>query len=336
MVTLVTGAGGFLGGEIVRQLVERDTPVRVLVRREHPELKQLPIDIVSADLADRDAVIAACQGVDCVHHVAAIAGVWGSWDKYYRANVLGTQHVIDGCLAHGVPKLVFTSSPSVTFDGTDQEGVDESVPYSSEFLANYPRSKAMAEQLVLGANGTRNGGGQLATCALRPHLIWGPADPHLLPRVVERARAGRLRRIGDGKNLVDVIHVTNAAAGQIAAGDALALDSPVAGRAYFLSQGEPVNLWDWVNQILGLADVPPITKSISASWAYRIGSTLETIYRLLGRKDEPPMTRFVAAQLSTSHWYNIDRARQDFGYQPQISMDDGLRQLAQAWRRNRP
>src|SRR5690606_10248292 len=147
--------------------------------------------------------------------------------------------------------------------------------------------------------------GSLKTCALRPHLIWGPRDNHLIPRLITRARSGRLRRVGDGANLVDVIYVENAATAHLQAADALASPgSPVAGRAYVLSQGEPVNCWEWIDQILALADLPPVRKRISLGAARAIGAVCETVYRGLRLTGEPPMTRFLAEQLARSHWFD--------------------------------
>jgi nucleoside-diphosphate-sugar epimerase len=212
----------------------------------------------------------------------------------------------------------------VTFDGRDQVGVDESVPYPTKFLAHYPHSKAIAEREVLATSND-----DLFTCALRPHLIWGPRDQHLIPRLLDRARQRKLRIVGDGKNLIDMIYVENAAAAHLQAADALRPGSPVCGRAYFLSQGEPVNCWEWINQILDLANVPPVTRYISYRAAYAVGAVLEAAYWLLGRTDEPRMTRFLAAQLATSHWFDISRAKADFGYEPRVSTEEGMRRLGQ-------
>ena len=259
-----------------------------------------------------------------VFHVAGVAGIWGPWSRYYPVNTLGTRHVVEGCLRHGVRRLVFTSTPSVTFDGAAQEGVDESAPYPKRWLCHYPHTKALAEQHVLAANGV----GRLSTCALRPHLIWGPRDRQLVPRLLALARSGKLRRIGDGTNLIDTIYVENAAQAHLQAADCLEPGSPTAGRAYFLSQGEPVNCWQWIDRVLALAGLPPVGKSVSLSCAWTTGVLLEWAYRLLRLPGEPPMTRFLAAQLGTSHYFSIARAREDFGYHPQVSMAEGLRRLA--------
>jgi nucleoside-diphosphate-sugar epimerase len=260
-----------------------------------------------------------------VFHVAAKAGVWGPYEEFYRANVLGTRHVIAACRHHGIKRLVHTSSPSVVFDGTDMEGVDESVPYPEHFEAFYPQTKAEAERLVLQANDQ-----ELATVALRPHLIWGPEDNHLVPRILERGAKGALRKLGTRECLADTIYIDNAAIAHIQAADHLDIGSPVAGKAYFLSQGEPLPIWDVVNRILDAGGLPPVTRTISPALAYKIGAILEKIYTLFNLKGEPRMTRFVAKELSTSHWFDLSAARRDFGYHPEVSFDEGMERL-RAW-----
>jgi nucleoside-diphosphate-sugar epimerase len=329
MTALVTGAGGFLGRYVVEALLARGQQVRGLARGRYPELAQQGVEIVSADLRDRQSVIAACEGCDSVYHVAGLAGIWGPWSEYHGINTVGTEHVVEGCLTHGVPKLIYTSTPSVTFDGRDQCGIDESAPYPTKWLCHYPHSKALAEAHVLAANGRKHARGELSTCALRPHLIWGPRDNHLIPRLIARAKSGRLRRVGDGTNLIDIVYVENAALAHLQAGDRLSPGSPVAGKAYFISQGEPVNCWGWINEVLSLAGVAPVTRSLSARAAWRLGAACEGIYGLFRVKREPPMTRFLAAQLSTSHWFDLRRAREDFGYSPAVSTADGMRRLAE-------
>jgi nucleoside-diphosphate-sugar epimerase len=319
MKALVTGGGGFLALYIAEQLAARGDRVRALIRRDCAELEQLGAEIFRADVRDAAAVAKACAGVDIVYHVAGVAGIWGPWEHYYSINTVGTRNVIAGCRSAHVGKLVYTSSPSVTFDGSAQEGVDESGPYSQRWLCHYPHSKALAEAEVLAANGP-----DLATCALRPHLIWGPRDHHLVPRLIERARSGKLRRVGDGQNLIDMVYVENAAAAHLLAADRLRPDSPVAGRAYYISQGAPVNCWGWINELLALAGLP-------AAWA--VGAACEIVYGALRIRREPPMSRFLAAQLGRSHYFDISRARADFGYQPAISTAEGMQRLADDWRR---
>ena len=329
---LVTGPGGFLGRYIVEQLLARGDSVRGIARGEYPELAELGVEMVRGDLGDLAAVTQACEGVDCVIHVAGKVGVWGLWFDYFRANIHGTMNILAACKQHGIERLVFTSSPSVAFAGRDQQGVDESVPYPTRWLSHYPHSKAIAEQMVLASSGEEvNGGGVLRTCALRPHLVWGPRDHHLTARLIERARSGQLRRVGPGTNLVDMIYVENAAEAHLQAADALAVpDSPVAGKAYFLSQGEPVNCWQWVDDILALADLPPVTRGVSLRTAYWLGAAMEMGYWATRQwKSEPRMMRFVALQLARHHWYDISAARRDFGYQPTVSTEEGMQRLAE-------
>jgi nucleoside-diphosphate-sugar epimerase len=325
MDALVTGAGGFLGLYLVEQLVARGDRVRAFCRGSYPALEAMGVETVRGDVRDSTATVAACRDVDVVFHVAAKPGIGVHWKDYYEINTLGTRHVVEGCLRHGVSRLVYTSSPSVTFDGTDQEGVDESAPYPSGWLCHYPHSKALAEQHVLQSNGCDG----LSTCALRPHLIWGPRDQHLIPRLLARARSGRLRRVGDGTNRIDMVFVENAAEAHLQAADALKPDSPVAGRAYFISQGEPVNCWQWIDEILALAGLPPVKKSISLAAAWKVGAVFEALYKTLRIRSEPPMTRFLAAQLATSHYFDVTRAREDFRYRPTVSTEEGMRRLAE-------
>ncbi|MFN0018592.1 MAG: NAD-dependent epimerase/dehydratase family protein [Pirellulaceae bacterium] len=322
MYALVTGAGGFLGQAITRQLMAQGHKVRALARGDYPTLTQLGVQALRGDIQDAAAVEQACRGIDAVFHVAAIAGIWGKWRTYYGINTLGTRNVIAACRKHSIPRLIYTSSPSVTFAATDQCNIDESAPYAKRWLAHYPHTKALAEQEVLAANDSN-----LLTCALRPHLIWGPGDQHLIPRLLSRARAGQLRRVGAGKNLIDAVYVENAAAAHLLAAGKLEAGSPVCGKAYFITNGEPVNCWDWINEILSLAGVPPVAKSISYRAAYAAGAVLEGIWKLTGRLGEPRMTRFLAAQLATSHYYNITAARRDLGFEPAISMAAGMEKL---------
>ncbi len=325
MPSLVTGAAGFLGRYIVEQLLARGEQVHGLVRRDVPDLRQLGVELVLGDMRDANIVSQSCRGIDVVYHVAAVAGLAGPWSHYYDINTRGTQNILAACKQHNVGRLVFTSSPSVTFAGTDQNGIDESTPYPAKWLGHYSHTKALAEQLVLAANSSN-----LKTCALRPHLIWGPRDTHLIPRLINRARSGRLRQVGNGNNLIDVCYVENAAEAHLQAAEAL-LTGASAGKAYFLSQGKPENCWGWINQILALANLPPVTKKISYRAAYSIGLACEATWKLLGRRDDPPMTRFLASQLATNHYFDITRARTDFGYSPRISTEEGLRRMVTSW-----
>ncbi len=319
---LVTGGGGFLGKVIVRMLREQGTGVRSFSRGKYPELALLGAEQATGDLADQDAVMRAARGCDIVFHVAAKAGIWGDPAEYHHANVTGTKNVIAACKALGIDRLVYTGSPSVVFDGQDLEGGDESLPYPDRYEAEYPKTKALAEQIVLAADSAT-----LATVSLRPHLIWGPGDNHLVPRIISKAKAGRLRRIGNRPCLVDTVYVDNAARAHLLAAANLSPGSPVSGKAYFITNNEPLPLWEMVNRILAAADLPPVRKSVAPQLAYAAGVLCEGLWKLLNLSGEPPMTRFVAHELATAHWFSIDAARRDFGYSPEVSITEGLERL---------
>jgi nucleoside-diphosphate-sugar epimerase len=258
--------------------------------------------------------------MEAVFHVAAKAGYWGSWASFYGPNVTGTQYVIAACRKHGVPKLIHTSTPSVVASQRSRAGEDESLPYPAEFEGFYSHTKAIAEQEVKQANDVH-----LLTVSLRPHIIFGPRDTQILPRLVSRAKAGRLVQIGDGHNKVDATYVEDAARAHLLAEAALRPGSPACGSAYFISQDSPVKLWPWVNELLSQLGVPPVKRRISLPVARTAGGLLEFIYRTFRLKGEPPLTRFLANELALDHYYNISRAKKELGYRPQASMDEAVR-----------
>lgn len=322
MKALVTGGGGFLGLYIVEQLLDDGGDVRVICRKRYERLDQLGVEWVQGDIQDAETVASACEGVDIVFHVAAVPGIWGPWKMFHGINTAGTENIIAGCRKHGVRKLVHTSSPSVIFDGHDHVDADESLPYPTKFLSHYPHSKALAEQAVITANGP-----DLATCALRPHLIWGPRDTQLVPRLIRRAQSGRLRLVGDGTNVISMAYVENVAAAHLQAAKALEPGSSVAGQVYFVNEPQPVNCGEWINTLLGCAGLPPVKKRISAKAALRVGAVCEGVWSLFRLGGEPPMTRFLAGQLASSHSYSIDKAVRDFGYTPKVSVEEGLSRI---------
>jgi nucleoside-diphosphate-sugar epimerase len=320
MKILVTGGGGFVGSHVIERLLARGYAVRSIGRSSQPQLEAQGVQVVCGDLADASAVSAACEGVDAVFHVAARAGVWGSWDSYYQPNVIGTRNVVAACQQQGVGRLIYTSTPSVVFNGQPIRGGDESLPYGKNWLCHYAHTKAIAEEEALAANSE-----SLKIVALRPHLIFGPGDPHLLPRVIASVQAGRLKIVGDGRSRVDVSYVGNVADAHLNAFDALTAGTG-AGQAYFISQGESVELWPWVNSILEGLDHAPLTTKIPLPVAYAVGALCEGLWKVLGRRDEPPITRFVAVELAKDHYFDISAARRDLGYLAHTPMAEALNQ----------
>jgi 2-alkyl-3-oxoalkanoate reductase len=327
MNCLVTGGGGFLGLAIVKQLLAQNHTVRTFQRQRYAALDALGVESIHGDLADAAAFTAAAKGIDLIFHVAAKPGVWGTYADFHTPNVVGTQNVLAACRAARVPRLIFTSSPSVVFNGADENQITESAPYLKRYLAHYPKTKAIAEQLVLAANSP-----DLATIALRPHLIWGPGDPHLVPRILARARRGRLSLIGDGKNRVDSTYIDNAAHAHLLAAVHLAPSAPCAGNAYFISNGQPLPMADLIRRILAAADLPTVLPTVNSHLAYAAGAAMELGYTILRLKHEPLLTRFVVRQLSTAHWFDLSAARRDLKYEPLISIDEGMRRLARSLR----
>ena len=369
---LVTGGTGFLGRRLVERLLAAGRPVAVLARTSAPDLEKRGVRFIRASLDDAEAVRSACAGAETVFHVAAKVGVWGHADDFYHTNVLGTEAVIDGCRTHGVRHLVFTSTPSVVFNGRPLAGSDESLPLTTACPSAYPLTKAAAERLVLAANSPA-----LRTVALRPHLVWGVGDPHLVPRILARARAGRLRIVGDGRNRVDLVHVENAVDAHILAEQAIGKSQisdsksqigtaaaviqnpnsklqnsafvpsplapplspdarPAAGRPFFITNGEPVILWDWINSLLRALGEQPVTKKIPLAGATALGAACEFAWRTFPLRGEPPMTRFVAAELAKDHWFSIVAARRDLGYTPRVTMAEGTAELVASLKKAGP
>jgi 2-alkyl-3-oxoalkanoate reductase len=350
---LVTGGTGFLGRRLVERLLATGRPVAVLARNSAPDLERRGVRFIRASLDDTEAVAAACAGIDTVFHAAAKVGVWGRYEDFFRTNVLGTRALLDGCRAHGVARLIYTSTPSVVYNGRDFAGADESLPLTTNCPSPYPLTKAIAEREVLAANSAT-----LRTIALRPHLIWGVGDPHLVPRVIARARAGRLRIVGHGRNKVDMVHIENAVDAHLLAeavltkchllsdtfrnvpssepqqchliGDTSSRARRADGRAFFITNGEPVVLWMWINTLVEQLGEPPVTRNISLNTASALGAACEVAWRILPLRGEPPMTRFIAAELAKDHWFDITAARRDLGYAPRISMAAGTAELVAA------
>ncbi len=326
---LVTGASGFLGGNLIRRLLEQGCSVKGLCRRVQPELESLGVEMRYIDLSDASSVRSACQDTDTVYHTAAKVGVWGKYSEFHDANVVGTQSIINGCRDFEVRKLIYTSTPSVVFNNEAISGADESLPYGDRIPCPYPTTKVIAEKAVLAAHGLPPG--NLKTVALRPHLIWGPRDPNLIPRVLDRGRKGKLRIVGEGNNRVDLSYIDNVVDAHISAEAALdKSENNPGGKAYFITNDEPILLWEWINGLLDRHGISAASKKISLTKARNMGAVLELIWKGLRIHGEPPMTRFVASELAKDHWFDISAAKRDLDYHPRVSMDEGMLRLLKA------
>jgi 2-alkyl-3-oxoalkanoate reductase len=327
MTVLVTGGGGFLGSRIAKKLSEAGGKVRVLGRRRYPELEEVGISCAQGDVCDPASVRSALMGVDTVFHVAARVGYWGPYADYAAVNVEGTQNLLDRCRELGVRRFVYTSTPSVVI-GSDPipVGADESLPYARRFLSSYAATKAEAERRVLAASYD----GRLVTASIRPHFIFGPGDPHIAPRLVERFRQGRLMQVGDGENQVDVTYIDNAVEAHVKLAEAMeSKPDKVRGQAYFIGQESPVRLWAFVERLLAVYGEGPIRRRMSRRFAHVLGGALEGSYRTLRIwRREPPLTRMAAVVLGSSHAFSHRKAEAHFGYWPRVSLDEAFLRLA--------
>jgi nucleoside-diphosphate-sugar epimerase len=318
---IVTGGGGFVGKALALALKKRGADVVSVSRGQYPELTQAGIVSVQADVGkDLQMLKETFIGAEAVFHTASKVAMWGKYQDFFQSNVIGTKNVIAACKASAVRKLIYTSSPSVIASGGHLRGVDESVPYPKRFKAFYPMTKAMAEQAVLAANSK-----ELLTLALRPHLIWGPGDNNLVPSIIRRAKANQLIRVGNGSNLVDTTYIDDCVAAHLCAEQALDKSPRASGRAYFISQGEPVSLWGWIDSILNFHHLPAVKKSVPYPVAYCLAAVLEIISLLRRGMPEPRFTRFLASEMATDHYFNITAAREELGYQPRWSIDQALK-----------
>lgn len=324
MKVLITGGGGFLGTGLVRAMIARGADIRILARSDYPALRALGVETVRGDVQHAADVERAVEGVESIFHVASRVGYWGAREEYVKTNIHGTEHLLGAAKRFGVRRFIYTSTPSVVI-GTRGwlENADETLPYPAKHLTYYAETKAIAESKVLAANDAA-----LGTLAIRPHFIFGPGDPQIVPRLIENAKKGTLVRIGRGENKVDVSYIDNVVDAHLRAHDALDDPrSPARGQAYFIGQEKPVFLWEFVARVLEGFGAPPVKKHLPLALARVIGATVETIYRVLHLRGEPPITRSVAMIMGTSHYFSHAKAHRDFGYEPKVSLEEGLERV---------
>lgn len=318
MKVLVTGASGMLGRATAVALRDAGHEVTVLQRRS----AGLDVAEVRGDLTDPEVRRRGCAGQDAVVHLAALVSMTGDWRDFERTNVEGTVGLLDAARAAGVTRFVQVSSPSVAHAGSALVGVDAAPADPQAARGSYARSKALAEQAALAADGEA-----MHVVAVRPHLVWGPGDEQLVGQIVARARAGRLVLVGGGTALIDSTYVDNAAAALVAAVDRA---DDVHGEAFVVSNGEPRTVAELFGRICRAAGVPGPTRSVPPAVAAAGGAAVERGWSVLHRPGEPPMTRFLAEQLSTAHWFDQRRAREGLRWQPAVPLDEGFARLT-AW-----
>ncbi|WP_370476571.1 NAD-dependent epimerase/dehydratase family protein [Tamlana flava] len=322
MNILITGGGGFLGQAIVCQCLAAGFRIHTFSRKFYDSLNGNGIEQFAGDLSNYEALIKAMYGCDAVIHVAAKTGIQGTYREFFETNVTGTKNILNACNELQIRYLVYTSSASVVYSG-DSEGKNEDLLYPEKFDAFYPKTKAIAEKMILDANDHT-----LVTVALRPHLIWGPEDPHFMPRLLEKRRKNKLWLLGRKKYLVDITYIDNAAKAHLQVLNKM-IDEPksLGGKPYFISQDEPISVQEFIDRLLYCGGLDPVDKRINPIVARFAGWTIQTFYRVFKLKKEPPFDLFIAKQLSSSHWYDISAAKRSFNYFPEVSTDEGMKRL---------
>ncbi len=319
---LVTGGGGFIGGALVKQLVANQVQVSVIGRNPYPQLEEMGVACLGGGSRGAAFLEEVSRGREVVCHVAAKAGIWGPKEEFFSINADGTDNIVDACRKNKVSALVYTSTPSVVFAQKSIEYGDESLPYVKRPLCHYAASKIVAEKKVLAADS-----GNLRTTAIRPHLVWGPGDHHLIPRLLERGRQQKLKIVGNGSGKVDITYIDNVVHAHLLAADNLLNEATAGGEAFFIGQNEPVFLWEWVNDLFARVGVPQVTGKVPFPLAYLGGAVLEGIYSLAAIEQEPKMTRFLAHQLAHSHCFSHEKAVTLLGYKELVSTEEGLDRL---------
>ncbi len=309
---------------LVRRLVKEGHDVASFSRNSYSQHIELGVKSFTGDISNPAHIFTACKDIEAVFHTAAKVGFWGTYADFYKTNVSGTENLINSCISNGVGRLIFTSSASVVFDGTHLEGINESVNYPLVAASNYTATKAIAEQMVLQANS-----GFLRTISLRPHLVWGPGDTQLIPKMIQRAESGKLRRPGKRDYFIDTTYIDNLIDAQLLALDKMELDKAICGKPFFITDGKPVKSWDFINSILMTAGVDPIKKTFPKAFALAVAWIIEKTNQLLKSNKDPFISRFLIHELCTHHWFDISAARSLLGYQPAIGFNEGIRRLKQ-------
>ena len=327
MKALITGATGFLGGALTRRLHSMGWDVTALGRnpKKLNQLEDEGIHALLIELKDKKALADVCKDQEIVFHCAALPSPWGNFETFYQANVIGTRNVIRGCEEHHVKRLVYVSTPSLYFDYNSRTDVKETDPLP-EPVSNYSATKILAEQELDEAFARG-----LATIAIRPRALFGPGDTVIFPRLIPHLQSGRLPILGDGENIVDLTYIENVV-------DALLLcaESPAntLGKKYNISNGEPVKIWKLVERICDELNLPHPTRKISYKTANAAATVLEALYTIIPTHPEPPLTRVSVSMMANSTTLDISAAKNELGYQPKVSLDEGVERFLNWWKEN--
>ena len=323
MNVLITGGTGFLGRRLALKLRSIGDTVTVLGRNQAigTELEQSGLRFVAADLRDAQAMKAACQGQDCVFHCGALSSPWGSFNTFYETNVLGTRHLVQGCLAHQIQRLVHVSTSAVYFTYADQLQIPESLPWPRP-VGPYAKTKQLAEQEIRQAH--KQG---LSVITIRPRGIFGPGDTAILPRLLRASDRTGIPLIRQGKAVMDLTYIDNVVTALQCCQQA---PDRLSGRVYNITNGEAIALRDVLAQLAQQLNIELKFKRLSFPIAYGVATAMEAIAKLLGGS-EPILTRYTVGLLTFSQTLAIDAAQHDLGYQPRVSLQQGIVQFADWW-----
>jgi nucleoside-diphosphate-sugar epimerase len=315
----VTGGSGFIGGRLIRRLVADGRRVRGLARSDDAAEKVAGAgaEPVRGDLSDPAALRAGAEGCELAFHAAASVLEWGPREEFVRANVDGTERVLDACREAGVRRLVHVGTEAATMAGQPLVKIDETAPLRPDSQADYCATKALAEQAVRAANGDR-----LQTVVVRPRLVWGEGDTTILPGVVEAVRAGRFRWIAGGRHETSTTHVDNVVQGLV-----LGAEQGRPGEAYFVTDGDPVVFRDFITELVGTQGVEIPDKGLPKGVAGAVAAGSEAVFRTLRLKGAPPLTRMAYWLSALECTIDISKAREELGYAPVRTIEDGMAEL---------
>ncbi|WP_080846035.1 NAD-dependent epimerase/dehydratase family protein [Cytobacillus gottheilii] len=328
MKMLVTGATGFLGQKLVVRLVQMGYEVIGLGRNKQAgaALQKSGVLFKHVELSNREEVLDACQHADYVFHCGALSSPWGKYEDFYQANVMGTRHIIEACQTHRVKRLVYVSTPSIYFYYDERKNVKEDDVLPAAFVNEYAQTKFLAEEEIDQA--FRNG---LPVITIRPRAIFGPGDQAILPRLIRVCEKGALPIIGNEKVEVDITYVENVV-------DALLLclksGEHTLGQKYNITNGVNVDLYEMIEKVMEQLGKPVRYKKISEKTAFSLAKWLEFISKHLLRGREPILTRYTVSVLSKSQTLNIERAKEELGYKPRVSIEEGMLHFAEWWKEN--
>lgn len=323
-VSLVTGGAGFVGRALVDALIARGDEVIVVEPFGEPWRTDLRFERV--DIRDTEKLAELCRGVTSVFHNASLVHTkHNREDDVWSVNLGGSRSVLRACWEARVPKLIYVSTASAVYEGEDIENGDETLPYARKSQAPYADSKIVAEQEILAANGQRG----VLTCAIRPHVVFGPGDRRFIPAILDKAKAGKLRfSVGlFNRKLSDFTYVGNLIDGLLLADEKLVPGSQTAGQVYFITNGEPLPFFGFVSKVLAELKLPSILAGMPYPIVYTAAAIKEGLDTLRGGtlNAEDGMTRFAVRYMVRHHYFSIAKARRDLGYEPKVNLDEGVR-----------